>query len=155
MGKTLKDGIPSRQMQSFASYKKNLPINFSYHIHDTLLVKVDPAKYLGIIINWKKQYAHFIKSCKQTLSFKRRNIPKSPKKVKSTCYKTQRPKLEYACPVWDRHHQVHIDNIEKVRKSAARFVTGTCKMESGNSAIKLKSLGWETLEEKRLKTKYR
>ena len=49
---------------------KNLPVDFSYPIHDTPLVKVDSAKYLGIIIdsklNWKKQYAHLIKSCKQT-----------------------------------------------------------------------------------------
>ena len=137
---------------------KNIPVDFSYRIHDTPLVKVDSAKYLGIIIdcklNWKKQYAHLIKSCKQTLSFIRRNIPKAPKKVKAICYKTLvRPKLEYACPVWDPHHQVHIDNIEKVQKSAARFVTGNYKMESGNSAINLKSLGWETLEERRLKTK--
>ena len=84
------------------------------------------------------------------LSFIRRNIPKAPKKVKAICYKTLvRPKLEYACPVWDPHHQVHIDNIEKVQKSAARFVTGNYKMESGNSSINLKSLGWETLEERK------
>ena len=100
---------------------KKLPIDFTYKIHNTLLSKVDSAKYLGIIIdsklNWKKQYSSMILACKQTLSFIRRNLPKAPANVKEICYKTLiRPKLEYACPVWDPHHKVHIENIEKVKK---------------------------------------
>ena len=99
------------------SNKKN-PVNFVYNIHNTDLTKVDSAKYLGVIIdsklNWKKQYSSLISSCKQTLSFIRRNLPKAPSKVKDQCYKSLvRPKLEYACPVWDPHHKIHINNIEK------------------------------------------
>jgi len=63
-----------------------------------------------------------------------------------------RPKLEYACAVWDPHHQSHINDIEKIQKAAARFVTGNYVMENGNSAANLKSLGWDTLEERRLQT---
>ena len=137
---------------------KRCPIDFSYNIHNTVLTKVDSAKYLGVIIdsklNWKKQYSHLIKSCKQTLSFIRRNLPKASKHVKEMCYKTLvRPKIEYACPVWDPHHQVHIDSIEKVQKAAARYVTGNYTMESGNTNVNLRSLGWSTLEERRLRTK--
>ena len=139
------------------SNKKN-PVNFVYNIHDTALTKVDSAKYLGVIIdsklNWKKQYSSLITSCKQSLSFIRRNLPKAPSKIKEQCYKTLvRPKLEYACPVWDPHHKIHIDNIEKVQRAAARFVTGNYRMESGNTLINLKNLGWDTLEERRLQTK--
>ena len=139
------------------SNKKN-PVNFVYNIHNTALTKVDSAKYLGVIIdsklNWKKQYSSLITSCKQTLSFIRRNLPKAPSKVKEQCYKTLvRPKLEYACPVWDPYHKIHIDNIEKVQRAAARFVTGNYRMESGNTLINLKNLGWDTLEERRLQTK--
>ena len=137
---------------------KRCPIDFSYNIHNTVLTKVDSAKYLGVIIdsklNWKKQYSHLIKSCKQTLSFIRRNLPKASRHVKEMCYKTLvRPKIEYACPVWDPHHQVHIDSIEKVQKAAARYVTGNYTMESGNTNANLRSLGWSTLEERRLRTK--
>ena len=137
---------------------KKSPINFTYKIHNTPLSKVDSAKYLGIIIdsklNWKKQYSSMILACKQTLSFIRRNLPKASANVKEICYKTLiRPKLEYACPVWDPHHKIHIENIEKVQKAAARFVTGNYKMETGNTLKNLNILGWDSLEERRLKTK--
>ena len=93
-----------------------------------------------------------ILACKQTLSFIRRNLPKAPANVKEICYKTLiRPKLEYACPVWDPHHKIHIENIEKVQKAAARFVTGNYKMETGNTLKNLNILGWDSLEERRLK----
>ena len=137
---------------------KNSPIHFNYKIHNTLLTKVDCAKYLGIIIdsklNWKKQYSNLIKSCKQTLSFIRRNLPKASSQIKNVCYKTLiRPKLGYACSVWDPHHRLHIESLEKVQKAAARFVTGNYKMETGNSQKNLETLGWDTLEERRLRTK--
>ena len=82
---------------------KKSPIDFIYKTHNnnTPLSKVDSAaKYLGIIIdsklNWKKQYSSLISSCKQTLSFIGRNLPKAPVKVKEICYKTLiRPKLKY------------------------------------------------------------
>ena len=53
----------------------------------------------------------------------------------------------------DPHHKIHINNIEKVQRAAARFVTGNYRMESGNTLINLKNLGWDTLEERRLQTK--
>ena len=95
-----------------------------------------------------------IKSCKNTLSFIKRNIPKASRFVKNKCYITLiRPKAEYASPVWDPYYKVHIDNIEKIQKSAARYVSNNYVMESGNSAANLKTLGWDTLEERRLQTK--
>jgi len=51
------------------------------------------------------------------------------------------------------HHRLHIENLEKIQKAAARYVTGNYVMESGNSAANLKTLGWDTLEERRLQTK--
>jgi len=38
-------------------------------------------------------------------------------------------------------------------KAAACFVTGKYKMETGNSLKNLETPGWDTLEERRLKTK--
>ena len=64
-----------------------------------------------------------------------------------------RPKLEYACAVWDPHCKNHILSLEKVQKRGARFVTGNYQMETGNSQLNLDSLGWPTLEERRLQTK--
>ena len=137
--------------------KKN-PFDFTYNIHNTPLDKVDSAKYLGVVVdsklNWKPHYSHVIKNCKNTLSFIRRNLPKAPRFIKSRCYTTLvRPKAEYACAVWDPHQKIHIDRIERIQKSAARFVTGNYKMESGNTATNLNLLGWKTLEERRIGNK--
>ena len=137
--------------------KKN-PITSPYFIHGIPISETDSAKYLGVIIdstlNFRQQYASMIKKCNSTLSFIRRNLNKAPKYVKEKCYTTLvRPSIEYASPVWDPHHQIHKENIEKVQKRAARFVTGNYKMETGNSKRNLDNLNWPPLEERRLKTK--
>ena len=109
-----------------------------------------------MVINYigKKQYSSLVNNYKNTLSFIKRNLPKASKHIKENCYKTLiRPKAEYACAVWDPHHKKYINDIEKIQKSAARYVTGNYLMESGNSEINLNSLGWPTLEEKRQQTK--
>ena len=137
---------------------KKKPLIATYTIHNTPISETDSAKYLGVVIDshlhWRYQYSSMIKKCNSTLAFLRRNLYNSPKFVKEKCYTTLvRPKIEYACAVWDPHHQNHINNIEKVQKRAARFVTNNYKMESGNTQINLDSLGWPSLEERRLQTK--
>ena len=94
------------------------------------------------------------KKCNSTLSFLKRNLSNSPQFVKEKCYTSLvRPKLEYACAVWDPHHQNHIDDLEKVQKRAARFVTNNYKMETGNSQLNLDNLEWPKLQERRLENK--
>ena len=65
-----------------------------------------------------------------------------------------RPRIEYAGAVWDPHNKNHKQEIEKVQKFAARFVTGNYKMETGNINLNLDTLEWPTLEERRLQTKF-
>ena len=135
------------------------PFDHTYKIHNTPLSKTDSAKYLGVVIDskltWKPHYNHLIKSCKSTLSFIKRNIPhKAPRFIKSKCYLTLvRPKAEYASPVWDPYQSIYKNNIEKIQKSAARYVTNNYTMESGNSLANLQTLGWKTLEERRIDNK--
>ena len=84
----------------------------------------------------------------------KRNLSKSPEFVKKNCYTTLvRPKLEYACAIWDPHCKNHKEELEKVQKRAARFVTNNYKMETGNSKLNLDKVEWPTLEERRLQTK--
>ena len=137
---------------------KKKPINSIYKIHNTPISETDSAKYLGVVIDtklkWKPHFSELTKKCNSTLSFIKRNLPKVPQHIKSNCYKTLiRPKCEYASAVWDPHHQTHIKNIEKIQKRAARFVTDNYIMESGNTKLNLETLGWDTLEERRLQTK--
>ena len=69
---------------------------------------------------------------KQTeLGFLRRNLSSCPQDVKETAYKgLVRPILEYASPVRDLHGIVVQEELEKVQKRAAGFVTGNYSFET-------------------------
>ena len=135
------------------------PLLSTYKIHDIPISLVDSAKYLGVVIDskltWKNQYQNISKKCNNSLAFLRRNLPPScPRQVREKCYKTLvRPLADYACQVWDPHYSTDIQNLEKIQKRGARFVTNNYCMESGNSNQNLHSLGWSTLEERRLQLK--
>ena len=129
-----------------------------YTIHGIRLEKTDAAKYLGVVIdsslNWKKQYNQVNQKASKVLGLLRRNFNHCSTSIKSQCYSTLvRPILEYGCSVWDPHHKTDIDSLERVQKRGARFATGNYCMESGNSDLNLKTLGWEKLEERRIRNK--
>lgn len=134
------------------------PIHTKYFIHGIGIEEKKSAKYLGVIIDsslrWKDHYSSINKKANNILYLLRRNLNKCPRDIKARCYTTLlRPILEYSSPIWDPHYLNDIDFLEKIQKRAARFVTNNYCMESGNSEMNRKSLGWETLEERRQKTK--
>ena len=60
----------------------------------------------------------------RVLNFIKRNLYNCSKEIKSKAYLTLvRPILEYASPVWDPHPIKDSDQIEKVQRTAARWVT--------------------------------
>ena len=135
------------------------PLLSTYNIHGIPISLTDSAKYLGVVIDskltWKNQYSNIVKKCNSSLAFLRRNLPSScPRQVREKCYRTLvRPSADYGCQVWDPHYSADIQNLEKIQKRGARFVTNNYSMESGNSQRNLHSLGWTTLEERRLQLK--
>ena len=127
-----------------------------YYIHGIKVKRTETAQYLGVVIDgslsWKNQYHHVIQKANKILGLISRNFHHCPLHIKSQCYTTLvRPILEYACSVWDPHHQIDIELLEKVQKRAARFVTGNYTWEHGNSDLNLKTLGWDTLQERRIR----
>ena len=133
-------------------------ISSDYFIHDKKLELTDSAKYLGVEIdnklNWKQQCTNVCKKSNKVLAFLRRNIHSCPVNIKNHCFKSLvRPALDFGSVVWDPHHQVDKENLEKVHKRAARFVSGNYVFEKGNTQINMKKLGWEPLEERRARTK--
>ena len=77
-----------------------------------------------------------------------------PKPVKETCYNAfVRPTVEYSSCVWDPHQQNNIQQLEKIQKRAARYVTGNHALIEGNTAINMTTLGWVPLEERRARSK--
>jgi len=91
-------------------------------------------------------------------------------KVKALAYKTfVRPQLEYASSVWAPHTHCSIDRIEAVQRQAARSTmndwsrpanqqpataTGTTHtVVKGSPSSMLQYLGWDSLEERRLRSR--
>ena len=54
---------------------------------------------------------------------------------------------------WDPYKKYQIEQLEKIYKRAARFVTGNHKREHGNTNKNMTILGWPPLLERRSKIK--
>ena len=137
---------------------KTKPILNDYFIHNIKLTFTNSAKYLGVTIDgslkWTKHYNNICAKANSTLAFLQRNISGCPTDVKAKCVNTfVRPILEYGCCVWDPHHQKHIEQIEKIQRRAARFVTSNYTLIEGNTKRNMNSLNWVPLEERRAKSK--
>ena len=132
------------------------PIEADYYMHNQKLQNVDEAKYLGLLIHkklsWKSHVSKIIKKANQTRAFLQRNLRICPRDVKARCYLTFiRPILEYASSVWDPTGEgnQHLRNeIEMVQRQAARFVYSDWRHTSSPSVM-IKSLKWQSLEERR------
>ena len=60
-----------------------------------------------------------------------------------------RPVLEYGSSVWDPSSILLQEELEKVQKRAARFVTGNYLYETGSMTGILEQLKWESLKKRR------
>ena len=137
---------------------KRKPIPASYTIHNKTLNETNQAKYLGVIIDsklqWNYQNKYICKKTNNVLGFLRRNTSSLPKTVKENCYKTLvKPVIEYGCSVWDPHTKDQISNLDKIQKSAARYVLNDYTFEKGATNTNMNKLGWISLQEQRAKIK--
>ena len=83
------------------------------------------------------------------LGFIRRNLGRCSKEVKERAYKTLvRPHLEYATASWDPYSKKNVDELEKVQRRAARFVTNTYSRYQSVSSL-IKDLKWTSLSTRR------
>ena len=72
-----------------------------------------------------------------------------PRDVKESAYKgLVHPVLEYSSSVWDHSGILLQEELEKVQKRAARFVTGNYIFETGSMTGILEQLKWESLKKK-------
>ena len=89
----------------------------------------------------------------QSLDFLKRNLKIKSSAVKSHAYKAfVRPKLEYASAVWDPHTRTQINQIEKVQRRAARYVTNRYHNTSFVTDM-LHNLNWPSLEIRRTRVR--
>ena len=131
-------------------------IHFNYSLHQQTLEQVESAKYLGITITdnleWGQHVSEISSKATKTLGFLRRNLALAPQHTKEVAYQTLvRPQLEYAAPIWHPYNATETKNVEKVQKTAARWV---CRRWHNKSSVDdmLNDLDWPSLEDRRLKS---
>ena len=101
------------------------------------LGKHSVSKYLGITISdnmdWGQHITEISSKATKTLRFLRRNLAFAPKSTKEVAYKTLvRPKLQYAALIWSPYSKLQINQVVKVRRTAARW---TCRRWRNTSSV--------------------
>ena len=127
---------------------------FVYIIESTDLEIVESIKYLGVTITCDLKWnAHISNVCTKAIRtpwFFMRTLLSCPQDVKEAAYKSMvRPILEYGSSVWDPHYDGLNEELEKVQKREARFVTRNYTFEEGSMTDILAELKWETLQKRR------
>lgn len=125
--------------------KKKMNTLFDYTLEGSKLVFLDRIKYLGVNItsdlNWSFHVNAVCKKAYRTLGLLKRNLTMCPASVKLQAFKGLiRPGLEYASAAWDPYQLYLQDNLEKVQKQSARFITGNYSYEPGSMTSILNQL---------------
>ena len=85
------------------------------------------------------------KKSSKTLGFRKRTLHAAPPQVSQTAYEVLvRPTLEFATSAWAPHTNTSIQTIQRVQRSAARFVTGDYRGTSCVSDMCI-NLMWNSL----------
>lgn len=124
-----------------------------YSINNISIESVSSYKYLGIYIShnltWNTHTNYIYNNVSRMLGFLRRNFSLGTPAVKSLLYKSLvRPKLEYACSIFDPS-AVYLDNtLESTQNRATRFIFCNYSRHASVSMMKL-TLGLPHLELRR------
>ena len=107
--------------------------------------------YLGVTISSDLSWAaHIDNTCskaRKRLGFLYRHFHSAKCDTISHLFKaTVLPILDYCSSVWDPHHAVHSDKLEKVQKFTAKLAT---RKWSANYTHLLSQLGWPPLSHRR------
>ena len=128
-----------------------------FHTYSMLgqpLENAQNATYLGVKINhnlqWDDHVNYIVSKSNKSLGFIRRNFGNCPAIVKERlCKSLVLPILQYSSSAWDPYKQKHIDQLEMVQRTAARFVMNCTSREPGCVRSILHRLGWKSLQHKR------
>ena len=111
--------------------------------------------YLGILfsnkLTWDQHINNITKKANSTLGFIRRNLRRCPTACKRTAYLALvRPLLEYGAVIWDPYQKQDIDKMERIQRSAVRFIARDYRSKTPGSVTRLlRQNGLPTLQERR------
>ena len=141
------------EVMRVSKHKQDNQIKYDNLIHDQILDTVESSKYLGVTISnkfdWSKHVDSVSGKVTKTLGFLRRKLCFAPKETRIMAYKTiVRPQVEYASQIWNPHKQHNIHRIEKVQRTAARWVCRRWRKFSHVGDM-LEELELDSLEQRR------
>ena len=100
-------------------------------------------------MKWSNHVSSISGKANKVLGLIKRNLWNCPKQVKETVYTAiVRPKLEYACAVWDPYLQKDINSLERVQRKATRFCTNGYHPTASVTDM-IQEFSWQTLEQRR------
>ena len=148
---------PSKCYVMHMSLSHNPP-RFEYRLCNQRLEVVKSHPYLGVHLqdnlDWRAQVGHATAKANRMLGVLRRNLYACPEELKVTAYRgLVRPHLEYAAAAWDPYKVGHVTNLEKVQRSAARFVKRNYCRAPGTVTELIEQLGWDSLAERRRRSR--
>ena len=111
--------------------------------------RTENQDYLGVTINTKLSWQPLINKMQnkasKTLGLFQRTLHAAPPQVRQTAYEVLvRPTLEFDTCAWATHTKTGIQTIERVQRSAARFVTGDYRRTSSVSDM-CTNLMWNSM----------
>ncbi len=131
----------------------NIRLMYDYTLHSRVLESVSTAKYLGLTfadnLSWGTHIHNVTSKANKTLGFLRRNLAFAPRDTRESAFKTMvRPQLEFASCIWSPYTETDISKVEKVQRTAARWVCRRWRNQSHVGEM-LEDLGWPTLAQRR------
>lgn len=122
--------LNSSKCQVISFNRCRTKINFTYHLDDNLLQRVDEVKDLGVMLDekltFKRHMDRVISKCRSTLGLVKRFTKEfEDVTVARTLYcSLVRTIVEYAAPAWTPYHTTHIARIESIQKQFVLFALG-------------------------------
>ena len=129
------------------------PVHRDYKLCNQTLAVVKSHPYLGVHLQddmgWSTHIGCATSKASRMLGVVRRNLYSCPEKLKETAYiSLVRPHVEYASMIWDPHRKNHKKQVERIQRSAARFVKSNYERTKGTVTTLLNDLKWQSLEER-------
>lgn len=109
--------------------RKHSKIIHQYLISDKILNRSEIVRDLGVYfdqaLTFRAHYDHIVKKSRKLLGFIIRTTRafRKPRSILCLFYSLVRSIVEYCCPIWSPHYNVHVNSIERVQKSCLRYVT--------------------------------
>ena len=124
-----------------------------YQLCGTILGSVTSKKYLGVYLNhnleWDHNFDQVTAKAARKLGFIRRNLRGAPAECKKLAYiALVWSGMEYASIIWDLHTITNSDKLEKIQRSAARWVLSSYSHTTSVTSL-LEQLKLEPLQTRR------